>query len=545
MGALEAAEALAQDLSDQRVYWTARSSRAVHHWCFNEQKRCVEVGLEASEVLRSAGALWALATVLSFVQFSMVVSGSWEEAQAVHSELDSLANKVGHPGATLFSARWKGAFDLLREADFDHALVGAEDDLRFCQANEMPWVAESYTWIGLVFERMGEWEKAREYFVRGDEEAVPGAFFGPHRGSLALHRALIGDASDCLHIALEVEGNEDPKPSLGWVAQMFMAAEGLIISGEFEALAALRPHLVRHSREMRWRAFNLAPTDPLVAASEVASGNHEAADRLFASVMAEIGDKGANLSAAQAKWLYGRVVLDRGDPNRGALLLHEAADDLERLQMGRHAALVRRSISDGKQAGPLTSPTSPDARRTRWIFTKEGEVWTVGAEDHPVHLRDSVGLAYLAQLLKNPGVEIAAGDLAGGDPSQAPLPKDSGEEVLDERARMDYRRRVQELREEIDEARGWSDGERAAKLEIEMEALMAELTRATGLGGRARRTPSTTERARVNVTKALRAAIKRIEESDPTIGAHLSAAVKTGTLCVYSPPPGDNSTWLT
>ncbi|HEY0343226.1 MAG TPA: AAA family ATPase [Solirubrobacteraceae bacterium] len=51
------------------------------------------------------------------------------------------------------------------------------------------------------------------------------------------------------------------------------------------------------------------------------------------------------------------------------------------------------------------------------------------------------------------------------------------------------------------------------------------------------------ERARVNVTRALRAAISRIAEHDPGLGRELGAAVHTGSCARYEPRPRDGTRW--
>jgi hypothetical protein len=43
------------------------------------------------------------------------------------------------------------------------------------------------------------------------------------------------------------------------------------------------------------------------------------------------------------------------------------------------------------------------------------------------------------------------------------------------------------------------------------------------------------ERARVNVQRRLKDAIRRIGEQDPGLGRYLEATVRTGTYCVYQP----------
>src|ERR1700674_2677697 len=54
--------------------------------------------------------------------------------------------------------------------------------------------------------------------------------------------------------------------------------------------------------------------------------------------------------------------------------------------------------------------TSPEQA----IFRKEGEYWTVGYRDSAFRLRDTKGFAYLAHLLRHPGIEFHVLDLAGG-----------------------------------------------------------------------------------------------------------------------------------
>ena len=90
------------------------------------------------------------------------------------------------------------------------------------------------------------------------------------------------------------------------------------------------------------------------------------------------------------------------------------------------------------------------------------------------------------------------------------------------------------------------DGERAARLEAEIDIIVGELSAAFGLGGRARKEGSSAERARQSVTKAIRDALRRIREEDPALGEHLTRAVRTGIYCTYDPDPaGAPPTWRT
>lgn len=107
--------------------------------------------------------------------------------------------------------------------------------------------------------------------------------------------------------------------------------------------------------------------------------------------------------------------------------------------------------------------------------------------------------------------------------------------ALDQTARRAYQRRITELQQVIDEAEAHNDRARAERAEVELDALVAQLTEAFGLGGRSRPTGAASERARTAVTYRVRAAVRRLAEVHPALGRHLENAVRTGTWCAYRP----------
>jgi hypothetical protein len=152
-------------------------------------------------------------------------------------------------------------------------------------------------------------------------------------------------------------------------------------------------------------------------------------------------------------------------------------------------------------------------------------------------------------LLAAPGREFAAVELAA-ERSAAPAahvpagelhePGDLGE-VVDAQARAAYRRRLLALDEEEADADARGDQRRSVALAAERDALLAQLSAAYGLGGRARRAGHPAERARTAVTARIRDALRRIEAAHPELGAHLRHSVSTGTFCRYRPEPP--TTW--
>jgi hypothetical protein len=51
------------------------------------------------------------------------------------------------------------------------------------------------------------------------------------------------------------------------------------------------------------------------------------------------------------------------------------------------------------------------------------------------------------------------------------------------------------------------------------------------------------ERARVNVTRAIATALKRIGEHHPALGEHLAVTIHTGMFCSYTPDPRVSLRW--
>ena len=165
--------------------------------------------------------------------------------------------------------------------------------------------------------------------------------------------------------------------------------------------------------------------------------------------------------------------------------------------------------------------------------------WTVGRSGATATLPAVRGFDHLRRLLRHPGTDIAATDLAGGTVTDT-----STAEVADHRALAAYRARLRALDADLAEAASWGDEGRRSRLGLEREALLAELRAATGLGGRPRRFPAAQERARVAVRKAVAAALQRIETHDPGLARLLRDTVRTGAFCRYEPDPARPVSWL-
>jgi hypothetical protein len=226
------------------------------------------------------------------------------------------------------------------------------------------------------------------------------------------------------------------------------------------------------------------------------------------------------------------------------------------------SSLQPMALSPSQSLAPSTPPLTPHTEPpTPNLFRSEGEYWTVSFAGTTCRLKEARGFHYIAHLLHQPHQEVHVLTLItiGADLSEelpevhpfqdASLPVDHTEgfsdagEILDPQARAAYKQRLSELREDLAEAQRFHDLGRSEQVAAEIDFLTHELSSAVGLGGRARRVGSPAERARVNVTRAIKLALRKIGEHHRALGQHLATTIKTGTYCSYAPDVRMPITW--
>lgn len=246
----------------------------------------------------------------------------------------------------------------------------------------------------------------------------------------------------------------------------------------------------------------------------------------------------------------GRAVI-----NSGAVMFHGVTDDTlaracERLgDTERAAALREKALETYRRIGATwwrerleaAAGFAPPAPRTGPMTLRPGPagVWLVGRGDDETAIPARRGLEHLHALLFRPGEEVSALHLAGGETVvQAGLG-----EIVDAQALAAYRRRLAEIDSELDDADVSGDARNGARLAAERDALLAEVSAATGLGGRPRMTGSSAERARVAVRKAIATALDAIHGADPVVARHLTSHVRTELWCCDKPDPDAPVEW--
>ena len=243
--------------------------------------------------------------------------------------------------------------------------------------------------------------------------------------------------------------------------------------------------------------------------------------------------------------------------NAGAVMFHGVTDDTlarasDRLGDRELAAALRaKALATYSRIGaswwhdrldrtlPPSSP-APAASTTMTLRSGPPGVWLIGRGSTETAVPSRRGFEHLHALVSRPGVEMMALDLAGGP---ATVEQGGLGEVADAQALASYRRRLQEIGDELDDVDLSGDQLLGERLDAERVAILAELGAATRLGGRPRTTGSGNERARVTVRKAVSAALEAIHAVDPVVARHLTTYVHTGLRCRYEPDPDTPVEW--
>lgn len=241
-----------------------------------------------------------------------------------------------------------------------------------------------------------------------------------------------------------------------------------------------------------------------------------------------------------------------GDKERAHALREAAQETAQQLGMTRlqekMSALHKRMKSE--QQPSLTSATlSASANAVHF----DGKRWTLTFAGQERQQRNSKGLRYIVFLLQTPHREWHVLDLLAltdTDPEvtkasaptevftgQLTIRRKQSEESppLDAQARAAYRRRLEDLQAELEEAEAWHDAMRATKAREEMDVLAAELANTYGTARHARARNEDAEKARKAVTNRIHDALTKLQNAHPLLWRHLFAAIKTGTFCSYQP----------
>jgi hypothetical protein len=529
-----AAAELADDDTSLRAAVLARLSLLLGGRAEYDEHRVTMAG-EAVEVARRSGDARAEVSALAALADALAGPDHVESRLDTTARMAGLARRVDDPALLLLARRMhlvalleKGR---LREVDGEiEAYARAAERLRLPLYS---WPVA--LWRGMRSLMNGDVDAATRYAndteaiaVQADSENARIMAFTLRLGIGMLVAPLPGFAAD-IEAAYDAWLGDLPD-AYAWAPAAWFAhaggterARGLVR----ERLAAGVEDVPRDSEwlEMMWMA---GEAGRLIGEREAVELSYSAMQP-YAELWVVDGIGGACYGVAA--YQLGRLARFLGRRDEAARWLAMALEAHRREEAHLLVALTEAEIADGRSRPQPASRAEPASAE----FRRDGRVWHVTWRGDAATIPDSKGMRDLAALLSKPGREIAAVDLveaAAGQPVAAGA--DTGPQ-LDSRARDAYRRRLADLEEEVAEAEANADAGRMAVLSEEREFLAAELAGALGLGGRARTTGDSAERARKAVTMRVGTAVKAIGEVHPALARHLRASVSTGRFCSYQP----------
>jgi tetratricopeptide (TPR) repeat protein len=441
-------------------------------------------------------------------------------------------------------AALEGSFEVAEECNAEAANVGVALEDRMVQL----LAAAQVTMLRWTQGRLGEVVD----LLRGWADAAP-AIVG-WRAALARAYCDLGrDAEARRELErLDQRGFSQLPRYNGWLNMMALLSEVCAHLGDARRAAALYELLLPFERRNVVTAQCVfdGPVTRFLGILATTTGEWDLAERHFESARKTCARQNARPFVALVDVDEARMLAERdlpGDRARALGLIDGSipiAEELGIEKVVERAEQVRLAVGD-VEAAPREAARSP-APAAVAAMRREGDVWALEFGGRVVRIRNSKGVHYLAVLVSSPGVEIHSLELAGapsdgGSRARATQAEgmstfgDDAGPALDPTAKARYRRRIEELREEVEEAESFNDPERVSVAREEMEFIARELSSAVGLGGRDRKLVSRAERARVAVTKAVRATVKRIGEMSPELGQELDRTIRTGTFCSYEP----------
>jgi|TARA_B100000315_G_scaffold259748_1_gene317002 hypothetical protein len=200
-------------------------------------------------------------------------------------------------------------------------------------------------------------------------------------------------------------------------------------------------------------------------------------------------------------------------------------------------------------------------------FSLSGNIWVITYADETIRLQDSLGLKYIHYLLLHPEKEIFALELKreinpvflfkdqdgyerlgneevskllieGKLRSMPTGTSGAKEEILDDQAVKEYKDELKRLTIKLNDAEELSQDEEAEEIRKKIEILMKQLSAGHDHHGQPREFTDESEKARVSVSKAVRASLEKIKDDKtglPALWRHFCSTLSAGISCSYKP----------
>jgi hypothetical protein len=171
-----------------------------------------------------------------------------------------------------------------------------------------------------------------------------------------------------------------------------------------------------------------------------------------------------------------------------------------------------------------------------YMFRCKGEFWEIAFDGSEIkHLKNTIGLRYIARILREPNRMLRTVDLLATEAGINPLyASGTSGETIDDEGRAKMREQYSDLSEELNEAEEMNDEGRKIALQSDLNDLTVEMAKLFNLRGDAREA-SDADRVRKSVSTAITRGKKEIRKHLPMLADHLDAHLSTGGTMKYAP----------
>ncbi len=574
------------------TYWIDSSGDRAGSWAVSTARR-EKLTSEAIAIARAGADAGALAFAITARLHALWGPDEPDDRAELTDELLRIAREMKDRDAELYAkmSRVVGLLDAWDLRGVDREIASLERMALSLRHPIFLWTATRWRAMRSIIDgRLEEAERlAEEAFTLG-ERAIGDAsfnFYGVQLGYIRYYQGRFGELEPAVRMAAEQQpdvaswrgglalclaelGRDDEARreldalapdgflalarDLNWISSLIIVARACASLDARDHARTVYDLLLPYAHRVGSSAGATAtpgPVDGPLALLAATIGDDDTALDHLASLSHRLEGGPAAMLHANAQLEVGAKLVTRR-PDDARSLLSSALATYTELGIDQPAERARTLLASTGRVPP-TQIASPSTR-TSYALVHEGDYWTVASPAAEFRIIDLKGLRYLAELVRRARTEVHVLDLvAVTEGSRGRMGRGANDDLVvggraadalfDDSARAAYRSRVDDLREQLEEAESWGDTERAAAATEELQLIEDELAGAVGLGGRARTLPTDAERARVNVTKLVRAAIRRIADLDPELGHHLGTCVRTGAFCCYDPGPGSRVSW--
>ncbi len=345
--------AIARELDNELLEGPILRSKAIHDGGYCQMQELI-ADARGAELLRSAGNLWDMVELMSWVAVGLVYIGRLDEAEALVEEVEREAKRLGHASAVWWARGQRPCLDAWRMGDIAEMEESARGLVDFGERHGIGWNFFSRNQLGLALFARGRWDEARGQSSRGIEtEGVSAATNGWSSALLLLIAAYEGRRDEALNILAQhrdrLSQSRGPL-AYGTISMLVNAIEGLAVLGEREAAAALyeRAKSLADAGLMLY-VWSLGVYQTTAGIAAACGEQWEWAQEHFETALRQAHDLPNVLAQPETRRWYAWMLLDRnapGDREKARELLTEAVAMYRQIGMPKHVAMAEAMLRD-------------------------------------------------------------------------------------------------------------------------------------------------------------------------------------------------------